>query len=157
MASSEVIKPFTGDPNEYKGPPATADNFAESALGQEMAAAAMRPAMPVAIGVPTPMRARRPLDGESQRNLDELYLQVRSNPFKPATVINFHPWDLQFPMTEPYVRGITVPKCQPGDMFSWHHIRSWSPEKKQLPFFCRAGRQEFHTVAVTVMVANDPS
>ena len=129
MSDTEAIRPYVE--GEYQGPPATPDNFAHAF--PEIADAAARPAVPVVPGVTTPLRGRRPLDSESQKNLDELYLQVRANPFKPATVINMHPWRLMFPMSEPYVRGIVIRACPPGDMFSYEHIRAWSPEKKQLP------------------------
>lgn len=104
MSETEVIKP-------YEGPPATPNNFAD--------------AFPEIVAAVTgPKRGRNPLDAQSQRNLDDLRRQVRANPFKPATVINLHPWPLS--SNDRFIRGIVIPACEPGMDFAHHHIRSWS-------------------------------
>lgn len=108
---SDVLKP-------YQGPPATPDNFTqaypefERAVKQQLA----------------PQVARNPLDPASERNLAELRRQVARNPFPAATVINLHPWDLQ--AADMFIRGIVIPACQPGQDFSYHHIRSWHHDKR---------------------------
>jgi uncharacterized protein (DUF2147 family) len=64
-----------------------------------------------------------PLDPISQKNLDDLYRQVRANPFKPTTVINLHPWELQL-QQDRFIRGLRVPACEPGMMYAYLNIRN---------------------------------
>src|SRR4051812_43594146 len=117
---TDVIKP-------YEGPPATADNFTRAfpeyeRLGTDGATGR---AGTVATA---PVRGRMPLDAQSERNLAELRRQVRNNPFPAATVINLHPWPLQ--ASDIFLRGIVIPACEPGMEVAYHHIRSWSHDKK---------------------------
>jgi hypothetical protein len=105
MSTTETIKPYTG-------PAETPENF-ETAFPELVRAAQ---------GL---SRGRNPLDDQSQRNLDELRRQVRSNPFKHATVVNLHPWPLSI-NSDRFVRGIIIPACNPGMEFAYGHIRTWS-------------------------------
>lgn len=63
------------------------------------------------------------LDPVSQGRLNEMRAEMRSNPSRPATVVNLHPWDLMFSAGIPLLRGIQVPACPPGQIYSFHHIR----------------------------------
>lgn len=65
------------------------------------------------------------LDSDSQNNLNELARQMRATPPKPATVINLHPWPLSFGAANRFLRGITVPACEPGMSYAYHHIRGY--------------------------------
>src|SRR5713101_2358536 len=113
------------DEKRYEGPPATPENFTkafpefEGAATRQSAAAAATGGIPYALPRAKPLR---PLDEISQRNLDELKHQMRSNPPRAATVINLHPWPLMFPSTDVFLRGIVVPACNPGMEFAYHHI-----------------------------------
>jgi hypothetical protein len=68
------------------------------------------------------------LDPESQSNLNEFYMAMRSNRPLPATVINMHPWPL--PGVGQFTRAITIPACPPGDPYNYSHIRGYSADKK---------------------------
>jgi hypothetical protein len=136
MPTQTPIKP-------YEGPPPTKENFTE-ALRPDLEEAAIAQNAAAATGIASDIggtqgfvatvpivrpKALRPLDLPSQRNLDQLRRQMRSNPPQVATVINLHPFPLFFPSTDIYLRGIIVPACNPGQDFAWHHIKVWSPEK----------------------------
>lgn len=108
LPDSAPIKPF-------EGPPATPENFLT--------------AFPEMERIIKGGRGVNPLDRVTQANLDELRRMVRANPFKPATIVNLHPWPLQFEMSTPFVGGIVVPACKPGDEFAHLHIRGWSHDK----------------------------
>lgn len=101
----------------YQGPPATPDTFAE--------------AFPEIVRqVTAPRRGINPLDATSQQNLDDLFRQMRNTPPKPATVINLHPWPLSFGAADKFLRGVVVPACNPGMEFAYHHIRTWSADRR---------------------------
>lgn len=112
---SNVAMPESAPIKPYEGTPATAANALD--------------AFPELERMIKGGKGINPLDRVTQANLDDLRRQVRANPFRPATVINLHPWPLQFSMTTEFVRGIVVPACNPGDEFSHHHIRGWSADK----------------------------
>lgn len=111
----EITLPESAPIKPFEGPPATPDTFLT--------------AFPEMERMIKGGRGINPLDRVTQANLDELRRNVRSNPFKPATIINLHPWPLQFSMSTPFVRGIVVPACNPGDEFAHLHVRSWSHDQ----------------------------
>jgi len=85
---------------------------------------------PVNAGLASPPRKGiRNLDQQSQQNLDQCRRQLRSNPPKPATIINLHPWPLYYTNGDYYVRGITVPACEPGMDFSYAYVRLSKTER----------------------------
>lgn len=96
----------------YTGPPATPETFPEAFPQYEQA---------IKKGVNN-------LDQESQTSLNELMSQMRSTPPKPATIINLHPWPLTFGSTNIYLRGLSVPACNPGQPFAHYHIRGYRRE-----------------------------
>lgn len=98
--AEETIKP-------YQGPPPTPNNFAQAHPEIEHA---------VKKGVNL-------LDPESQANLEAVKAMMRSNPAKPATVVNLHPWPLAFGYGNPLLRGITIPACPPGQVYAHAYIR----------------------------------
>lgn len=102
--STDTIKPF-------QGPPATPNNFADA-----------HPELKSAITEPV-KRGVNLLDPESQANLEAVKAMMRSNPAKPATVVNLHPWPLSFGYGNPLLRGITIPPCMPGQIYSHAYIR----------------------------------
>lgn len=63
------------------------------------------------------------LDALTNKRLNDIVRRKRSNPPPPATIINLHPWKLEFSTGIPLLRGVTVPPCQPGESYSWKHIR----------------------------------
>lgn len=71
-----------------------------------------------------------PLDPVSNQRLQEMRQRLRTHRPKPATVINLHPWPLQFSGSDIYLRGIYIPACHPGEAFAYQHIRSYRPEKE---------------------------
>jgi hypothetical protein len=98
----ETLKP-------YQGPPPTPENFGQAFPQYEQAL----------------KKGVNNLDQDSQTNLNELRRQMRSSPPKPATVINLHPWPLTFGATNRFLRGITIPACEPGMPYAYHHIRGY--------------------------------
>lgn len=99
-AETETIRPF-------QGPPPTKDNFAQAHPELEQA---------VKKGVNL-------LDPESQGNLEAVKSMMRSNPAKPATIVNLHPWPLAFGYGNPLLRGITIPACPPSQVYAHAYIR----------------------------------
>jgi hypothetical protein len=69
------------------------------------------------------------LDPDTQRRLNELRQRMRTSPPKPATVINLHPWSLTFGSNSIFLRGITIPACEPGMPYAYHHIRGYRADK----------------------------
>lgn len=113
----------------YQGPPATPDNFTEAYKEFDIPKGQVEAAGGGRLVTGTPVRGLRPLDTDSQRRLDQFWRQIRMNRPAPATVINLHPWELFFISTNPFLRGIRVPPCQPGEPFAYHHIRTVSADK----------------------------
>jgi hypothetical protein len=74
---------------------------------------------------PNPNRKHNRLDGETQNNLDELVIYMRRNRPKPATIINLHPFELQFNADNILLRGHIIPPCLPGMPYSHKAIRGW--------------------------------
>lgn len=70
-------------------------------------------------------RRHNRLDAQTQANLDELVSQMRRDRPKPATVINLHPFELQFNADNYLLRGHTVPACLPGMPYAYKAIRGW--------------------------------
>lgn len=71
------------------------------------------------------VRKNNRLDPETQGNLDELQLAMRHNRPQAATVINLHPFDLQFNADNYLLRGHQIPACHPGQPYSHKAIRGW--------------------------------
>jgi hypothetical protein len=113
----------------YEGPPATADNFTTAFPEFDIKKGATIEAPGAGRMGTAPQRGLRPLDVDSQRRLDEAYRQIRTNRPKPATVINLHSFELAFPSTNQFLRGIRVPACKPGEPYAFHHIRTTSLDK----------------------------
>lgn len=103
---TEPIKP-------YQGPPPSKDNFAQAFPELEQKV----------------MKGVNLLDPESLANLEALRAQMRSNPAKPATIVNLHPWPLTFGAINPLMRGITIPACAPAQAFAHAYIRVWRHDK----------------------------
>ncbi len=76
-------------------------------------------------GFQGPGRKNNRLDAQTQSNLDELILQMRRDRPKPATVVNLHPFELQFNADNYLLRGHTIPACMPGMPFNYKAIRGW--------------------------------
>jgi hypothetical protein len=72
----------------------------------------------------TKPRGANRLDDVSQARLNEVRSELRSNPRRPATIINLHPWPLTFGYGDLLLRGITVPACPLGQEFIHYHIRA---------------------------------
>lgn len=72
-----------------------------------------------------PGRKHNRLDVETQANLDELVTQMRRDRPKPATVINLHPFELQFNADNYLLRGHTIPACLPGMPYNYKALRGW--------------------------------
>lgn len=104
---TDVIKPFVGAPP-------TPENFAQSF-----------PQIEASI-----VKGANSLDATSQANLTEFLRQMRSNPPRPATIVNLHPWPLQLPASK-FTRGIVVPACVPGQEFAHTYVRGWIKDWKQ--------------------------
>ena len=113
----------------YDGPPATPDNFTTAFPEFDIKKGKTIEAPGAGRMGTAPQRGLRPLDVDSQRRMDEAYRQIRTNRPKPATVINLHSFELAFPSTNQFLRGIRVPACKPGEPFAFHHIRTTSLDK----------------------------
>ena len=72
-----------------------------------------------------PGRKHNRLDTETQANLNELMLAMRRDRPKPATVINLHPFELQFNADNYLLRGHSIPACLPGMPYNYKAIRGW--------------------------------
>lgn len=70
-------------------------------------------------------RKHNRLDPQTQANLDELMMQMRRDRPKPATVVNLHPFELQFNAENYLLRGHVIPACFPGMPFAHKTIRGW--------------------------------
>ena len=70
-------------------------------------------------------KSKNQLDQESAQALRELEQQMRATPPKPATVVNLHPWPLNFGATNRFLRGINIPACEPGMPYAYAHIRGY--------------------------------
>jgi hypothetical protein len=69
--------------------------------------------------------SRNKLDAASTKALRQFEQEMRANPPKPATIINLHPWPLSFGAVNRFTRGITVPACEPGMPYAFHHVRGY--------------------------------
>jgi hypothetical protein len=141
MSTTEVIKPYEGGPVAGAMPSAQevipVAGQAPIVLTPEAqhaakAASEFAQAFPQFTELLTRPEKRgiNNLDETSHQNLLELRRQMRATPPKPATVINLHPWPLMFDGNNVFLRGIVIPACNPGQPFSYAHIRGYRSDKK---------------------------
>ena len=114
LPSSDVVVPYNGGKNKVVISP-------EAQVAQKAANEFTRSFD----GFQGPNRKHNVLDAATQANLDELVVLMRQNRPKPATVINLHPFELQFNADNYLLRGHTVPACEPGMPYNYKAIRGW--------------------------------
>ena len=105
----------------YEGGQVVISEAAQAAAQAAQSWAAADPAMANSLRTGSPNK----LDQTSALALKALEQQMRQTPPKPATVINLHPWPLTFGATCRFLRGITVPACEPGMPYAYLHIRGY--------------------------------
>lgn len=133
--TTETIKPYVdGEPGSKPAPPAVihydGGSVVQTPASQRASAAASEfakanPDYIKALQSAKDVKGINNLDVASQQRLNELRQRMRSSRPKPATVINLHPWPLQFSGSDLFLRGIYVPACNPGQPFAYQHIRSY--------------------------------
>lgn len=138
--STEVIKPYSGgEPGSRLAPediPATIPYEGGAVIQTQQSAAAAAAAKEFAGAFPsyeaafTGKKGINNIDPDSQARLNELRQRMRSSPPRPATVVNLHPWPLQFGGNDIFLRGIVVAACNPGQPFAHQHIRSYRVAKQ---------------------------
>lgn len=113
MPSSEIITPYQGG-QVRMSPEAQVASRAASEFTQSFESTFD----------PSKRKYNR-MDRASAQNLEELTVQMRRDRPKPATVINLHPFDLQFNADNYLLRGHVVPACLPGMPYSYKALRGW--------------------------------
>jgi hypothetical protein len=132
MPSNDVIKPYSGGEPGGSKPSRPVVHRVEG--GQQIvvspeAQQASKAAQDLSLANATftemlTKRGANRLDDASQQRLNEVNMELLSNPPKPATIINLHPWPLSFGYSDLLLRGITVPACPPGQTLMHFHIRA---------------------------------